>query len=80
MGGGGGGAGGAGGGGAAWAWAVTEAARAARAAEAAEAARAATWPIFRDIFSEAIDLGPHGQEDPVYVPRAEALRQLVATA
>lgn len=54
-------------------------ARTAWAAEAvaAEARREEWWKTLRDIFIEAIELGPHGEEDPVYIPRAEALRRIL---
>jgi hypothetical protein len=35
------------------------------------------WDKLLQIFIEAIDLGKHGEEDPVYVPRAVELKELL---
>lgn len=56
-----------------------DAARAAAyAARAADAATNVQWPVLRDIFVEAINLGAQGEEDPVYAPRAKALADLLS--
>jgi hypothetical protein len=58
--------------------AAAEAAEAA--AEAAADAESAWWDITREILVEAIELGPRGQEDPVYIPRAEQLVKILEDA
>jgi hypothetical protein len=35
------------------------------------------WKTLRDIYAEAIALGRHGEEDPVYAPRAVELEKLL---
>lgn len=46
----------------------------------ATAAVAAAWEISREIFIEAIELGPHGEEDPIFTPRAEQLCKILEPA